>query len=89
MLPGRGALAVAPPNQGTVVAAVAGVGVWSQTAHPGLPLEVLLGRTVLLTVTQWCTRDGRRFSTGLGRFEMRNTLLHGVDLYVVGYKESL
>jgi hypothetical protein len=24
-----------------------------------------------------------------GRFEMRNTLLPGVDLYVVGYKESL
>jgi hypothetical protein len=28
------------------------VGVWSPTAHPGLPLMVLLGRTMLLTVTQ-------------------------------------
>jgi hypothetical protein len=35
------------------------------------------------------TRDGRRFSIGSGRFEMRNTLLPGVDLYVVGYKGSL
>jgi hypothetical protein len=35
------------------------------------------------------TRDSRPFSTGLGRFEMRNTLLPGVDLYVVGYKGSL
>jgi hypothetical protein len=35
------------------------------------------------------TRDGRRFSTGSGRFEMCNTLLPGVDLYVVGYKGSL
>jgi hypothetical protein len=35
------------------------------------------------------TRDGRRFSTGSGRFEMRNTLLPGVDLYVVGYKGGL
>jgi hypothetical protein len=36
-----------------------------------------------------CTRDDRRFSTGSSRFEMRNTLLPGVDLYVVGYKGSL
>jgi hypothetical protein len=35
------------------------VGVWSPTAHPGLPLTVLLGRTVLLTVTQWFVRDAR------------------------------
>jgi hypothetical protein len=28
-------------------------GVWDPTAHPGLPLEVLLGRTVLLTVARW------------------------------------
>jgi hypothetical protein len=36
-----------------------------------------------------CTRDDRRFSTGSGRFDMRNTLLLSVDLYVVGYKRSL
>jgi hypothetical protein len=36
-----------------------------------------------------CTRDGRRFSTGSSRFEMRNILLSGVDLYVVGYTGSL
>jgi hypothetical protein len=35
------------------------------------------------------TRDGRQFSTGSGCFEMRKTLLPGVDLYVVGYKGSL
>jgi hypothetical protein len=35
------------------------VGVWSPTAHLGLPLEVLLGRTVLLTVAQWFMRDAR------------------------------
>jgi hypothetical protein len=35
------------------------------------------------------TRDGRRFSIGSGRFEMCNTLLPGVDLYVVGYKGGL
>jgi hypothetical protein len=29
------------------------VGVWDSTAHPGLPLEVLLGRTVLPTVARW------------------------------------
>jgi hypothetical protein len=36
-----------------------------------------------------CTRDDEWFSIGSGRFEMRNTLLPGVDLYVVGYKECL
>jgi hypothetical protein len=35
------------------------------------------------------TRDGRRFSTGSGHFEMRNALLPGVDLYVVGYKGNV
>jgi hypothetical protein len=35
------------------------VGVWSPTAHPGLPLMVLLDRTVSLTVTQWFVRDTR------------------------------
>jgi hypothetical protein len=32
------------------------VGVWT---HPGLPLRVLLGRTVLLTITQWFVLDAR------------------------------
>jgi hypothetical protein len=36
-----------------------------------------------------CTRDDRRFSTGLGRLERRNTLLPSEDLYVVGYKRNL
>jgi hypothetical protein len=35
------------------------------------------------------TRDDRHFSTGSGRFEMRNALLSGMDLYVVGYKGNL
>jgi hypothetical protein len=35
------------------------------------------------------TSDDKQFSTGSGRFEMRNTLLLGVDLYVVGYKGVL
>jgi hypothetical protein len=51
---------------------------------------VLLGRTVLLTVTQWFVLDARerdmRFSAGLGHLERDNTLLPGVDLYVVDYK---
>jgi hypothetical protein len=35
------------------------------------------------------TRDSRQFSTSLGRLERRNTLLPGVDLYVVGYRGFL
>jgi hypothetical protein len=35
------------------------------------------------------TRDDRQFSTGSGHLEMRNTLLPGVGLYVVGYKRGL
>jgi hypothetical protein len=31
----------------------------------------------------------QRFSTGLGRFKMRNTLLPGMDLYMVSYTGSL
>jgi hypothetical protein len=69
------------------------VDVWSPTAHPGLPLEVLLGRTVLLTVTQWFVRDAREivddFLQVRAAFEMRNALLPGMDLYVVGYKGNL
>jgi hypothetical protein len=34
-----------------------------------------------------CTRDDRQFSTGSGRLERRNTLLPGVDIFVVGSKE--
>jgi hypothetical protein len=40
------------------------VSVWNPTAHPGLPLAVLLGRTVLLTVTQWFVRDARETTSG-------------------------
>jgi hypothetical protein len=69
------------------------IGVWSPTAQLGLPLVVLLGRTMLLTVTQWLVRDTREMtsdlSTGSGRLETRNTLLPGVDLCVVGYKGNL
>jgi hypothetical protein len=35
------------------------------------------------------TRDGRKFSVGSGRFERRNTLLPGENLYVVGYRGIL
>jgi hypothetical protein len=31
-----------------------------------------------------CMREGRQFYTGSGRFEMRNTLLPGVDLLCGG-----
>jgi hypothetical protein len=45
---------------------------------------------MLLIVAQWFVVDARerdmQFSTGSGRLERRNTLLPGVDLYVVGYK---
>jgi hypothetical protein len=34
-------------------------GVWDPTAHLGLPLEVLLGRTVLLTVARWFMLSAR------------------------------
>jgi hypothetical protein len=51
---------------------------------------VLLGRMILLTIAQWFVLDTRerdkQFSTGSGLFERRNTLLLGVDLYVVGYR---
>ena len=36
-----------------------GVGVWDPTTHPGLPLEVLLGRMVLPTVAQWFVLGAR------------------------------
>jgi hypothetical protein len=37
-----------------------------------------------------CTREReRQFSIGSSRLERRNTLLPGVDLYVVGYRGSL
>jgi hypothetical protein len=36
-----------------------------------------------------CTRGDRQFSAGSGCVEMRNTLLPGVDLYVVGDKGDL
>jgi hypothetical protein len=32
--------------------------------HPGLPLAVLLGRTLLLTVTQWFVRDAQGMTDG-------------------------
>jgi hypothetical protein len=35
------------------------------------------------------TIDGRQFSIGSGHLERRNTLLPGVDLYVVGYRGIL
>jgi hypothetical protein len=45
---------------------------------------------MLLIVAQWFVLDARerdmQFSTGSGLLERRNTLLPGVDLYVVGYK---
>jgi hypothetical protein len=60
---------------------------------PRVTLAVLLGRTVLLIVTQWFVLDARererRFSVGSGRLKRRNTLLPGVDLYVVCYKWCL
>jgi hypothetical protein len=35
------------------------------------------------------TRDDRQFYTGSGRLERYNTLLSGVNLYVVGYRGIL
>jgi hypothetical protein len=35
------------------------------------------------------TRNDGQFYTGSGRLERRNTLLPGVDLYVVGYRETV
>jgi hypothetical protein len=56
------------------------VGVWSLTAHPGLPLEVLLGRTVLLTVTQWFVRDARET---VDSFLQVRAALRCVTLYIL------
>jgi hypothetical protein len=35
------------------------------------------------------TRDGRQFSIDSGHLERCNTLLPGVDLYVMGYRRIL
>jgi hypothetical protein len=48
---------------------------------------------VLSIVAQWFVLGARemdrQFSIGSGRLERRNTLLPGVDLYMVGYNWSL
>jgi hypothetical protein len=55
---------------------------------PRVTLVVLLGRTVLLIVAQWFVLGARererekRFSTGSGRFERRNTLLPRMSLFM-------
>ena len=57
---------------------------------PGHTLVVLLGRMVLLIVARWFVLEAQerkkerveQFSTGSGRFEMRNTLFPRVALYV-------
>ena len=54
------------------------VGVWDPTAHPGLPLEVLLGRTVLLIVAQWFVRDAREM---IDNFLQVRAALRGVIPY--------
>jgi hypothetical protein len=58
---GNGTLTRAPPTPPPTRTPLTSpsVSVWSLTAHPGLPLAVLLGRTVLLTVTQWFVRDAQ------------------------------
>jgi hypothetical protein len=52
-----------------------------------------LGRTVLLIVAQWFVRDARETIGGFlqvrAALRGRNTLLPGVDIYVVGYKGVL
>jgi hypothetical protein len=44
------------------------VGVWDPTVHPGLPLEVLLGRTVLPNVARWFVLGARETIDNLFRF---------------------
>jgi hypothetical protein len=62
---------------------------------PRVTLAVLLGRTVLLIVAQCFVLEARererdeRFSAGSNHLERRNTLLPGMDLYVVCYKRCL
>jgi hypothetical protein len=60
---------------------------------PRVTLAVFLGRTVLLIVAQWFMLEARerdrRFSAGSSCLERRNTLLPGVDLYMVCYKRCL
>jgi hypothetical protein len=47
------------PEEPTSAWAEALVGVWDPTVHPGLPLEVLLGRTMLLIVARWFVLGAR------------------------------
>jgi hypothetical protein len=47
------------PSLASNLPQAAPVGVWDPTAHPGLPLKVLLGRTVLPTVARWFVLGAR------------------------------
>jgi hypothetical protein len=57
---------------------VAPIGVWGPTAQPGLPLEVLLGRTALLIVAQWFVRGARET---VDNFIQVRAALRGVTPY--------
>jgi hypothetical protein len=54
------------------------VGVWYPIAHPRLPLEVLLGRTVLLTVARWFVLGARET---IGNFLQVRAAWRGVIPY--------
>jgi hypothetical protein len=56
------------------------VGVWSPTVHPRLPLEVLLDRTVLLTIAQWFVQDARET---VGDFLQVRAALRCVTPYIL------
>jgi hypothetical protein len=69
------------------------VGVWDPTTHPGLPLEVLLGRTVLLTIARWFVQGARET---IDNFIQLQASWGGVIpyflvwiFYVVGYRGIL
>jgi hypothetical protein len=70
-----------------------GVGVRDPIAHPGLPLVVLLGRTVLPTVARWFVLGAREI---IDNFLQVRAAWRGVIpyflvwiFYVVGYRGIL
>jgi hypothetical protein len=56
------------------------VGVWDPTAHPGLTLEVLLGRMVLLIVAQWFVKVAREM---IDNFLQVRAAWRGVTPYIL------
>jgi hypothetical protein len=55
----EGTILLLTPNPTEPTPEALPVGVWDPTVHPVLSLEVLLGRTMLLTVARWFVLGAR------------------------------